>query len=205
MENLKKTFAQNLLQLRVGKQLTQYELGDKINYSDKAVSRWERGEAIPDAYILLQLADLFGVSVDYLLKDHSSDQGDQIKSNTQQINFKVIMGIVIVGIFAIALLAYTVLHILDIYQWMVFIYAVPIMLLATLILNSVWLSRKHNFIIISLLIWSVLISVYLSFLTFASYNWWLILLLGIPAQIITILCFNIKITKALKKLKKAQN
>ena len=50
--------------------MTQLELGTVLNYSDKAVSKWERGEAIPDAYVLLQLSEIFGVSVDYLLKEH---------------------------------------------------------------------------------------------------------------------------------------
>ncbi len=204
MENLKKIFARNLLQLRCDKQITQYELGIAINYSDKAVSRWERGEAIPDAYVLLQLADYFNVSVDFLLKDHDNDQlTPQVKTDTK-INFKVIMGIVVVGILSIALLAYIVLHILSINEWMIFVYALPVSLIATLILNSIWNARKYNFYIISALVWSVIIAIYLSFLAYMNNNWWIILLIGIPAQIITVLCFNIKIKKAIKKFKRGR-
>ena len=59
MDDLKRIVATNIATLRVNAHLTQFELGEKINYSDKAVSRWERGEAVPDAYVLLQLAELF--------------------------------------------------------------------------------------------------------------------------------------------------
>ena len=74
VENLKITVAKNIASLRTRAKLTQHELGEKINYSDKAVSRWERGDAVPDAYVLLQLAEIFSVSVDYLLSDHPENE-----------------------------------------------------------------------------------------------------------------------------------
>ena len=53
-------------------QLTQIELAEKINYSDKAVSKWERGESIPDVSVLLELSKLFGVSIDFLVTEHEN-------------------------------------------------------------------------------------------------------------------------------------
>ena len=67
MEDLKIIFARNLIMLRKQMKLTQIELAEKINYSDKAVSKWERGESIPDVSVLLSLASLFGVTIDYIL------------------------------------------------------------------------------------------------------------------------------------------
>ena len=64
---LKDIVAKNLVELRKIFGFTQLEKAEKLNYSDKAVSRWERAQAIPDAKVLLQLAELFGVTVDYLL------------------------------------------------------------------------------------------------------------------------------------------
>ena len=50
--------------------MTQAELAERLNYSDKAISKWERAESIPDIYILKRLADMFGVTVDWLIKDN---------------------------------------------------------------------------------------------------------------------------------------
>ena len=67
LSELKLISASNIIKLRTEAGLTQAELGEKLNYSDKTISKWERGEAIPDAYVLTQMAEIFGVSVDYLL------------------------------------------------------------------------------------------------------------------------------------------
>ena len=67
---LKLVAASNLIRLRTAKGLTQAELGAMLNYSDKTISKWERGEAIPDAYVLTRLSDIFSVSVDFLLSSH---------------------------------------------------------------------------------------------------------------------------------------
>lgn len=66
MENLDTTnqrIAKNLIRYRKAANLTQAELAQKINYSDKSVSKWESGNGVPDIYILLKLAELYGVSV----------------------------------------------------------------------------------------------------------------------------------------------
>ena len=70
LSELKLIFASNLIRLRTQAGMKQAELGAQLNYSDKSVSKWERGEAIPDAYVLTQLAEIFGVSVDALLTSH---------------------------------------------------------------------------------------------------------------------------------------
>ena len=59
MTDLKPIFAENLAVLRKKKGWTQLELAERLNYSDKAVSKWERGESLPDVTILKQIADLF--------------------------------------------------------------------------------------------------------------------------------------------------
>ena len=71
LSELKLISASNIIRLRTEAGMTQAELGAKLNYSDKTISKWERGEAIPDAYVLTQLAAMFGVTVDYLLSSHT--------------------------------------------------------------------------------------------------------------------------------------
>ena len=72
VETLRKTVAANIAALRQAQKMTQLEVGNALNYSDKAISKWERGDAVPDAYVLLQMSRLFGVSVDYQLLSHEA-------------------------------------------------------------------------------------------------------------------------------------
>ena len=78
MGALRRIVAANIVSLRTANHMTQLELGEKLNYSDKAISRWERGEAVPDAGVLLQLSQLFGVTVDYLLHEHAEEKSQKI-------------------------------------------------------------------------------------------------------------------------------
>ena len=74
MKDVRQIIAENLIELRKVNKLTQLELAEKLNYSDKAISKWERGESLPDVEILCQIAELYGVSLDYLVtKDHEEE------------------------------------------------------------------------------------------------------------------------------------
>ena len=70
MHDWKFIIAKNIIALRQNRKMTQAELAEKLNYSDKAVSKWERGESVPDVLVLKSIADLFGVSLDYLLEEN---------------------------------------------------------------------------------------------------------------------------------------
>ncbi|WP_228480101.1 helix-turn-helix domain-containing protein, partial [Streptococcus suis] len=62
-----KQLAQQIKNLRTTKNLSQDELAEKLYISRQAVSKWENGEATPDIDKLVQLAEIFGVSLDYLV------------------------------------------------------------------------------------------------------------------------------------------
>lgn len=70
MEDLKAVFAGNLIRLRTAAEWTQADLAERINYSDKSVSKWERADALPDLTVAKAIADQFGVTVDYMLVPH---------------------------------------------------------------------------------------------------------------------------------------
>ena len=74
MEDLKQIVAKNITELRTAQNLTQAELGEKLNYSDKSISKWERGEAIPDVRVLKEMGGIFGVTVDYLICSHDGEE-----------------------------------------------------------------------------------------------------------------------------------
>lgn len=198
MNDIKKIIAKNILNLRTEHQITQFELGEKLNYSDKAISKWERGESIPDVTVLKELGELFGVSVDYLLSDH---EGDEKKSENYQaniidieVNHKVIALIAVVGVWTVALLIYLLFFwIAKINFLQVFLYAIPINCIIMLVFNCIWSKKRiFNIGIISALVWSVLLIICVCIRFFAGYSIWQLLLLGIPAQILVALSFMIR-------------
>ena len=71
-QNVRSIIASNLTKYRKNLGLTQLELAEKLNYSDKTLSKWERGESIPDIVTLKQLASIFGVSVDVLISEEGT-------------------------------------------------------------------------------------------------------------------------------------
>jgi len=183
MDELKAITASNIIDLRTKAGMTQLELAEKLNYSDKSVSKWERAEAIPDAYVLKKISEIFGVTVDYLLTSHDDWKPVVIYDDLRR-KGKTITTIAIVGIWTMALLLFIIFWLLGEIHWLIFIYAVPISLVTLLVLNSVWQRGKNNYFIIAALVVSIFASIYLSFL---RYNWWQIFLLIIPAEIIVFL------------------
>ena len=190
MDDLKVITASNIINLRTAKGMTQAELGELLNYSDKSVSKWERAEAVPDAYVLKKMSGIFGVSVDYLLNSHDSwERPESFKKEERNFHSNIITILVIFGIWTLAFLIYIIGWLLEANWWLLFIYAVPVSLITFLVLNSVWEQGKNNRHIIYALVASIFITVYL---TFRSYNPWQILLLLIPAELIVFLSFRIK-------------
>ncbi len=203
MEDIKSNIASNIAELRIMSGMTQIELAEKLNYSDKAVSKWERGESVPDVTVLCRIAQQFGVTLDYLVqkehedtKSHTVEMDDIPLTRRQKLtqkpvynptlNHYLIMGI---SIFAVILLATVIyLTIIGIFPdskicWLSFVYAVPASLIIWLVFNSVWFNPRLNFLIVSLLIWSLLAVIYITVLV-AGYNIPLIFTIGAPAQII---------------------
>ncbi len=190
MKDIKANVAKNIALLRQANGMTQSELAEKLNYSDKAVSKWERAESMPDISVLVEIASLFSVSLDTLvLTEHAEREDLADPTIPSKYNHGSITAISILLVWLIALLVFVIgwvvagqIGIL----WLAFIYAAPISAIVWLVLNSIWSNRRRNYLIISLLVWSLLVSVQLSLLPF-GWNVWMIYLLGIPGQIIVAL------------------
>ena len=194
MEDWKPVIAKNIIELRKSKNWTQAELAQKLNYSDKAVSKWERAECIPDVTVLKEIVDLFGVKIDYLLETEHTDGEDirQTVSKQKECNRLIVALLSASLVFLIATIVFVIFGYWMIsfqHSWMVYIYALPIACIVLLVFNSLWGKRKTGFIIISTLLWSVLLTVYLSFL---SHNIWLVFIIGVPSQIMILLWANLK-------------
>ena len=186
MDERKATIASNLIKLRLAAGMTQAELGEKLNYSDKSISKWERGDVTTDVFVLMQIADIFGVDVDYLLKPHNEIEPVIYNKpvNTATYTTNMITLVTVLGIWTVALFVFVILWICDMVVWLVFVYAVPVSLITLLVLNSVWNGGKKNRYIIAALVLSIIATVYLTFL---SRNLWQLWLLAIPSLLLVFL------------------
>ena len=141
MENLNNVIAENISNLRKKAGLTQLELAEKLNYSDKAVSKWERGESIPDVVVLKQIADMFGVKVDFLLNKQNPRMIRLTKHISLSSTLITILASIVVWI--IATITFVVLELVGVKgAWFCFIIAVPVTLIVMLVLNCIWGDRK---------------------------------------------------------------
>lgn len=193
MNDLKQIIANNITALRKAKNLTQLEFAKELNYSDKAISKWERAESIPDVVVLKQIADLFGVTVDYLLNEHLADEKlivVESKTNSNGLNKIPLSLLSACPIWIVSTIIFSLVSIFKgIYVWYVFYISVPLTILMFLIFNSLWGNRRNNYIIVSFFVWSILACIYLCLIKF---NLWQLFILGIPAQLAIILWSTLK-------------
>ena len=198
MVDLKLVIASNIIRLRTEAGMTQSELGAKLNYSDKSVSKWERAESLPDANVLKQMSEIFGVSMDYLFSTNDEwvpdeDPAESKDTGEGAVNFLAVEAVALCGIATLAFLLFIIFWItLDVFVWTVFFAALPVMVLTYLVLNSVWNKGKGNILIVGGFIASVILLVYTLFLA-SDINIWQIFLLMIPTALI--LFFVSKIRK----------
>ncbi len=192
--DLKLIIAGNIIKLRTDAGMTQSDLGERLNYSDKSVSKWERAESLPDANVLKQLGEIFGVSVDFLMNTHTEWEPKKKADEEKKIvsvNFKVLTTIALTGVWSLALFLFILLWIvIDIRYWIVFAGTLPVSILTHLILNSVWNAGKHNRYIIGAFCLSVIMLVYFVLL---ARNIWQIFLLMVP--VILLIGLSTKIVK----------
>lgn len=201
MEDLKIIFAQNLIALRKQMKLTQIELAEKINYSDKAVSKWERGESIPDVSVLMVIANLFGVSIDFLVTKHENDEiAKEQTSYAAGIKKKNRFLITAITFFALLILETVVFISLQGAKptnlgWNVlycYVFPLPIFAIIAVVFSSLWWSKYINFAAVSFLICSIVTDAFLIVLL-AWKPFPLIFLVVIPAEIVAMMSFKIKV------------
>lgn len=186
MKELNIIIAENISALRAKQSLTQLELAEKMNYSDKLVSKWERGDAIPVPHALKQLSEIFGVTIDYLFSSHDDEEeAEPLSNGPHRIRKGIVMAISLGGIWILAFLLFVIFWMSGHLIWMFFVYAIPISLVTALVLNSIWNKGKHNRIIIGTLVASILLTIYLALY---KHNFWQIFLLLIPTELVIFLC-----------------
>ena len=216
-ENVKYRIGANIAAYRKRDGLTQVGLAEKLNYSDKAVSKWERGESVPDVLTLMQLAELFGITVNELVCDPNAlpeNSDSKLEKAMTQVSEKalkrkanknVIQALSSTLVWFVALFAFVLLSSfpsLKQYSCLLFFVAIPANAIVLLSLRSAWHDFRWNQMLISLIVWGSLLSIYMIILALYRYNFWKLFLLGIPGQIAIFLWFRMfRPTKNTKKEK----
>lgn len=180
---LKSLFSKNLAHYRKALEMTQIQLAEKLNYSDKSISKWERGESLPDLVIVTQLAELFGISVNDLLSDKKPKN-----IRRPAVNRYLLSAMVAVGVWAVATGVYVGLGILLPTlgnSWLVFIYSIPLSFTVLIFFYQRWGKKLLVFIFTTLALWGTVLSVFLSFKEHPKL--WLFFIAAIPLQILLIL------------------
>lgn len=199
MDDLRKLIGKNLTELRKRKGLTQLKLAEIFNYTDRAVSKWESGETLPDVEVLYNLCEFYGVTLDYLTHE---DNDKYIKKDTklERRNHIAITSLVafIPWMIATIIFVYSLMKSNIPILWQSFVWAIPVTTIVVLLFNRFYFKKGLIFFSCwSLFIWTTLAAIYVSFL---QSNIWPIFLLGIPAQTTLILWLNIRRPKKRKEV-----
>lgn len=193
-DDIKTTVANNLIALRKSHGLTQADVANSLNYSDKSVSKWEHADSLPDISILSALADMYGVTLDYLTHEDAEEQLNFLneKKNPEKERKITIAILSVTIIFLCSTIAFVYGYVFRTQQiifWQAYVWAVPASSLILLYYNRKWLhSILASTILKSIFLWTLLLCLYLQF---SDYRLWLIFIIGIPVEIIIILSSNL--------------
>lgn len=207
MENIDLIVAKNISYLRKKASLTQSEFGQKFNYSDKTVSKWELGSVVPNIETLKEIADFYGVTVDYLISEHESNQdfeSIQFKDADRR-NKAIIMALAVLAVLCVAttiyVWSYFKLKTIDVEKnryWNAFMFAVPISSLLLTFFSQKWFKKtKLALIFSSLALWSALLAFFILYI-FENY-YWFVFIIGVPVQAGFVLIHKLRNPKPISK------
>lgn len=189
-ENLQSVIAGNIAALRRARGFTQAELAEKLGYSDKSVSKWERGDGLPDVLCLKAMADLFGVTVDYMLTAEHPDPaevpenvpaGEEPREEIYQVNRRTIAALSVAGVWLLAAMVFVVSLVAGKTLVTPFFLALPVSAILLIVFSSLWGTRTHLFFSVTALVWGVLLTVCW---VLRGKDPWLLLILGLPATVV---------------------
>jgi transcriptional regulator with XRE-family HTH domain len=183
-QDIKQNFSKNLCALRKSRGLTQLQLAEKLNYSDKSISKWEKGDVLPDISTFSMVAQFFGVTVDELIGYCKPKK--ILNKNKHGLITLMSCGLV----FFLACVAFLICSALLVANsWMIFIYALPAASVVAIVFCSLWFGDKLRAISVSVLVWMACLAFYLSFVVFSNNSLWFVFIVGLVFQLLVILWF----------------
>ena len=196
-EQFNNIVASNIARYRKYNNLTQLALAEKLNYSDKAVAKWESGESLPEAFVLYQLANIFGITLNDLLSERK-----KLKMPANKMKAIIIPTLCDCIVWLVALASYFVLSgIASIERaWLCYIVAIPVSFILFLIFSSIYKNILVEFISITGIIWTTILTVFLFIINLTPISYY-VFFLGIPIQVGFTLRYLMILIPKLKDLK----
>lgn len=183
MENLNQIFAENLIKLRKSKKLTQLELSEKLNYSDRNISKWENGSSLPTCETLRELSVFFGVPMDYFFEQHNKVEILSNEDDSRRLKL-IIIGLAMLGAIFVSVVFFIAFPKQFNVSWLSFVWGIVLCSIIGIIFCSIWFNRSpFLFISISLLVWTSITGSYLTTLVCNGLNLWYLFFVGIPLQL----------------------
>ncbi len=193
IKDIKAIVASNLVKYRKEAHLTQQQLADKINYSDKAISKWERGESIPDIYVLKIIADLYNVEVSDLLKEKT--KVEKIRSIYHNKIVITILSSLLVWLAAVVAFVLSEMIAPSSYRsWLSFIYAIPLTFIVLVVFNNLWGKRLINLFIVSALSWTTIMALVTTLDAYVQ-NMWMLYLIGIVLELLIVFWYMLDLKR----------
>ena len=199
-KTLARIVSKNLVAFRRHAGFTQLELAEKLKYSDKSISKWERGEGLPDVTTLKELADLYSTTVDALLSPNTKpEKSSKLDWKDLRKRRFIISLFAVVFVWVMAVVVYSCIIWADGGNfWLIFVYALPISATVLYIFNIIWRNKLFNIIVISFIGWSLALSV---FLTIPGQYMWLTFVIAAAGQVLA-LVWMFYLREKLRKKKK---
>lgn len=176
IEEIKTNFSQNLIKLRKAKNLTQLQLAEKLNYSDKAISKWEVGSVLPDIETIQHIAEFFGITVNDLIYAK--------KKNILKEFYKTHLCttlLVTISIWFVATIIFFVLDSATSLQrtWLTFIFTIPVNAIVLIVLSGIWFKKVFVYLSATAFLWSTILAI---FLAINNPQLWFIFIVGVVGQ-----------------------
>ncbi len=190
IQDVKENVANNLILLRKAKGMTQADVARELNYSDKSVSKWEHADSLPDISILSALANMYGVTLDFLVYGNAetgiNEDEDKKKQNHEMQNKLIVMCMAVTAVFLIAAIAFVyAIWEGDFVFWQAFVWAIPVSAILLLRYQHKWIKNKvFGTVLASVLVWTLITAICLQW---QEYNLWLCYIVGVPIEIIILL------------------
>ena len=193
MKDVRPIISKNLTMLRKEKGLTQAELAEKLNYSDKAISRWEHGDTLPDVNMLCELCEFYGITLNDLISEDCQSKKEAKKEYTKEMNtykiWRSILSVSIVWLLATLIFTYALATSGNARLWVLFVWAVPVSIVAFYVYGKSFLNSLSRFILSSCVMWTLIASVFVSLF---PHVFWQLFLIGVPVEVIIFLTYKMK-------------
>ena len=173
--------AANIYEYRLKCGYTQKELANMLGVSVQTISKWERGDGMPDLKTLCKMAELFSVSIDFFVTEGAAEQMKKYNAPKEEKGYRLVISLLMIAGIWTAATAFFIYFMIykNVNAWTLFIWPIPLSAAIMYRFSMKWGNKWVGLVCSSLFCWSLLAAFYLQFL---SYNFWLLFVVGAPIQ-----------------------